>query len=54
MSKYLDQILLSIKLNKNWLFGVKVEEDKEKKGKEKLISIGKWLDEFKPKSEWAS
>ena len=54
MLKCSDQILLSTKLNKNWSFGAEAEEDEEEKGKEKLISIKRWLDEFKPKSKWAS
>ena len=54
LSKYSAQILLSTKLKENWSFRTEEEGTKEDKGKEKLISINRWLDEFNPKSEWAS
>ena len=54
LSKCSDQILLLTKLKENWSLGTKENEKEEEEGKEKLILINRWSDEFKPKSEWTS
>ena len=52
--KCLDQILLLTKLKENQSLGTENDEKEEKGGKEKLILMNKWFDEFKPKLEWTS
>ena len=48
------QIFLSTKLKENRSLGTDEDVEEEHEGKEKLISINKWSEEFSPKSVWTS
>ena len=54
LAKCSAQISLSTKLKENRSLGTEEEVEEEHEGKEKLISINKWSEEFSPKSVWTS